>query len=73
MLPKGLTFQFHGSPPLSVKHFKFLGDKYIKEQHFTTRDFKEAVRLLFKTILHFGTVRFTIAIVKVADELFCRS
>lgn len=36
--------QIHDSQPLSVKSLKLLGDKMIKEQHFTTRDFLEAVR-----------------------------
>ncbi|CAL5404275.1 unnamed protein product [Camellia sinensis] len=36
--------KMHDSHPLSVKCLKSLGDEMIKEQHFTTRDFLEAVR-----------------------------
>lgn len=34
----------HDSRPVSVKSFKSLGDKIIEDEHFTTRDFLEAVR-----------------------------
>ena len=36
--------QLHDVSPLSVKSLKGLGDKLIADQHFTTRDFIEAVR-----------------------------
>nr|POE61299.1 cyclin-j18 [Quercus suber] len=35
--------RIHDSRPLSVKSLKSLGDRTITEQHFTTRDFVEAV------------------------------
>ncbi|XP_028096862.1 cyclin-J18 isoform X2 [Camellia sinensis] len=38
-----ISSKMHDSHPLSVKCLKSLGDKMIKEQHFTTRDFLEAV------------------------------
>nr|GMD26547.1 cyclin-J18 isoform X2 [Ipomoea batatas] len=38
-----ISCKIHMSPPLSVKCLKSLGDKSITEQHFTTRDFLEAV------------------------------
>ncbi|KAL5827695.1 hypothetical protein ACOSQ3_019539 [Xanthoceras sorbifolium] len=37
-----ISSKIHDSRPLSVKSLKRLGDKIIKEQHFTTRDFSEA-------------------------------
>lgn len=38
------VLQIHDSRPLSVKTYKSLGDKIISDQHFTARDFLEAVR-----------------------------
>ncbi|KAL4638030.1 hypothetical protein ACB092_03G121700 [Castanea dentata] len=38
-----VSSKIHDSRPLSVKSLKSLGDKTITEQHFTTRDFVEAV------------------------------
>lgn len=37
------ALQIHDSGPISVKRLKSLGDKTIQEQHFTIRDFLEAV------------------------------
>ncbi|KAI5677998.1 hypothetical protein M9H77_08948 [Catharanthus roseus] len=63
-----ISSKFHGSPPLSVKHFKFLGDKYIKEQHFTTRDFKEA-ELILMQVLDFSIGTLSIALVFLEELL----
>lgn len=41
------VLQMHGSKVVSVKSLKSLGDKIIKDQHFTTRDFLEAVSYSF--------------------------
>ncbi|XWS64035.1 hypothetical protein CRYUN_Cryun06bG0152500 [Craigia yunnanensis] len=38
-----ISSKIHDSRALSVKCLKSLGDKFIKDQHFTTRDFLEAV------------------------------
>ncbi|WRX13207.1 Cyclin [Theobroma cacao] len=38
-----ISSKIHDSRALSVKSLKPLGDKFIKDQHFTTRDFLEAV------------------------------
>lgn len=38
-----VSSKIHGSRPLSVKSLKSLGDRIIRDQHFTTRDFAEAV------------------------------
>ncbi|XP_027095329.1 cyclin-J18-like isoform X1 [Coffea arabica] len=38
-----ISSKMHDSPPLSVKCLKSLGDKFIKDQHFTARDLLEAV------------------------------
>ncbi|CAH9095923.1 unnamed protein product [Cuscuta epithymum] len=38
-----ISSKIHSSPPLSFKTLKSLGDKSISEQHFTTRDFLDAV------------------------------
>ncbi|CDP05475.1 unnamed protein product [Coffea canephora] len=37
-----ISSKMHDSPPLSVKCLKSLGDKFIKDQHFTARDLLEA-------------------------------
>ncbi|KAJ4710164.1 Cyclin-J18 like [Melia azedarach] len=47
-----ISSKIHDSPPVSVKCFKSLGDKVIKEQHFTTRDFFEA-EIVFMQVLDF--------------------
>ena len=43
VLSTSFCLQVHDSHPLSVKSVKSLGDKMIKEQYFTIRDFSEAV------------------------------
>ncbi|XP_057961638.1 cyclin-J18 [Malania oleifera] len=47
-----ISSKIHDSPPVSVKSLKSLGDKMIKEQHFTTRDFLEA-EVVFMQVLNF--------------------
>ncbi|KAK9277124.1 hypothetical protein L1049_006663 [Liquidambar formosana] len=47
-----ISSKIHDSHPLSVKSLKSLGDKLIKEQHFTTRDFLEA-EVIFLQVLDF--------------------
>ncbi|KAJ0095194.1 hypothetical protein Patl1_15658 [Pistacia atlantica] len=42
-----ISSKIHDSRPLSVKTYKSLGDKTIKDQHFTTRDFLEALMSIF--------------------------
>lgn len=44
---KFINLQIHDSPPLSVKSLKYLGDKFVMEQHYTMGDFLEAVRSFF--------------------------
>ncbi|KAL7184821.1 hypothetical protein ACSBR2_026874 [Camellia fascicularis] len=58
----------HDSHPLSVKCLKSLGDKMIKEQHFTTRDFLEAEVVLMQ-VLDFEIGTSNIAF-KFLEELF---
>ncbi|KAL1550600.1 cyclin-J18 isoform X1 [Salvia divinorum] len=48
-----ISSKVHDSPPLSVKHFKSLGDKFIKEQHYTMGDILEAEIVLMQ-VLQFG-------------------
>ncbi|KAI8004570.1 Cyclin-J18 [Camellia lanceoleosa] len=43
-----ISRKMHDSHPLSVKCLKSLGDKMIKEQHFTTRDFLESEVVLMQ-------------------------
>ncbi|KAF7132031.1 hypothetical protein RHSIM_Rhsim09G0085600 [Rhododendron simsii] len=58
----------HDSQPLSVKILKLLGDKMIKEQHFTTRDFLEAEVLLMQVLgFEIGTANIAF---KFLEELF---
>ncbi|KAM7463368.1 hypothetical protein LguiA_031489 [Lonicera macranthoides] len=45
-----ISSKIHDSGPLSVKNLKSLGDKAIKEQHFTTRDFLEAEVILMQAL-----------------------
>ncbi|VFQ70048.1 unnamed protein product [Cuscuta campestris] len=42
-----IASKIHSSRPLSFKSLKSLADKSITEQHFTTRDFLDAVRATF--------------------------
>ncbi|XP_031260184.1 cyclin-J18 [Pistacia vera] len=45
-----VSSKIHDSRPLSVKTYKSLGDKTIKDQHFTTRDFLEATVPFLKVL-----------------------
>ncbi|KAM6546741.1 hypothetical protein CsatB_027477 [Cannabis sativa] len=45
-----LLIFIHSSRPLSINCFKSLGDKVIKEQHFTNRDFLEAEVVLMQVL-----------------------
>ncbi|CAK9170487.1 unnamed protein product [Ilex paraguariensis] len=45
-----ISSKMHESHPLSVKVLKSLGDKIIKEQHFTSRDFLEAEVVLMQVL-----------------------
>lgn len=47
-----ISSKIHDSRPVSVKSFKSLGDKIIKDEHFTTRDFLEA-EIVFMQVLDF--------------------
>ncbi|KAJ0038750.1 hypothetical protein Pint_22506 [Pistacia integerrima] len=53
-----VSSKIHDSRPLSVKTYKSLGDKTIKDQHFTTRDFLEAVRYFLHRLGLIETVPF---------------
>ncbi|GMN38324.1 hypothetical protein TIFTF001_007561 [Ficus carica] len=60
-----ISSKIHNSCPLSIKCLKSLGDKVIKEQHFTNRDFLEAEVVLMK-VLHFeiGTGNITFVLLE---------
>ncbi|PON31911.1 Cyclin [Parasponia andersonii] len=45
-----ISSKIHNSTPLSIKSLKSLGDKVIKEQHFTNRDFLEAEVVLMQVL-----------------------
>ncbi|KAG6429399.1 hypothetical protein SASPL_107450 [Salvia splendens] len=60
--------QVHDSPPLSVKKFKSLGDKFIKEQHYIMGDILEAEIVLIQ-VLQFGTGMSKITFSSVEDLL----
>ncbi|KAG5531972.1 hypothetical protein RHGRI_026550 [Rhododendron griersonianum] len=63
-----ISSKIHDSQPLSVKSLKLLGDKMIKEQHFTTRDFMEAEVLLMQVLgFEIGTANIAF---KFLEELF---
>ncbi|KAF6150755.1 hypothetical protein GIB67_020838 [Kingdonia uniflora] len=47
-----ISSKIHNTSPLSIKSLKSLGDEFIKEQHFTTRDFLEA-EVIFMQVLDF--------------------
>ncbi|KAL3814534.1 hypothetical protein ACJIZ3_015802 [Penstemon smallii] len=63
-----ISSKIHDTPPLSVKNLKLLGDKFIKEQHYATRDHLEAEMVLMQ-VLEFGIGMSNIAFVLV-EELF---
>ncbi|KAL6495119.1 hypothetical protein OROGR_030801 [Orobanche gracilis] len=48
-----VTSKIHDTPPVSVKSLKLLGDKLIKEQHYTKMDLLEAEMVLMQ-VLGFG-------------------
>ncbi|KAL6551329.1 hypothetical protein OROMI_021817 [Orobanche minor] len=50
---KCIVDPIHDTPPVSVKSLKLLGDKLIKEQHYTKRDLLEA-EMVFMQVLGFG-------------------
>lgn len=52
-ISKFVILQIHDTPPMSVNNLKLLGDKFIKEQHYTKRDFLEAVSCMALEILGF--------------------
>ncbi|KAI3467942.1 hypothetical protein Pfo_024605 [Paulownia fortunei] len=63
-----VTSKAHDTPPLSVKSMKSLGDKFIKEQHFTKGDLLEAEMVLMQ-VLEFGIGTSNIAFVLVEELL----
>ncbi|KAG9142241.1 hypothetical protein Leryth_007677 [Lithospermum erythrorhizon] len=53
-----ISSKIHDSPPISVKDLKKLTDKFIKEQHFTSRDFLDAEVVLLQVLeFEIGTSR----------------
>ncbi|KAL7132242.1 hypothetical protein ABFS83_12G058600 [Erythranthe nasuta] len=58
----------HNTPPLSVKTLKLLGDKFIKEQHYTKGDLLEA-EMVFMQVLEFDIGMSNIAFVFVEELL----
>ncbi|KAI8005668.1 Cyclin-J18 [Camellia lanceoleosa] len=60
----------HDSHPLSVKCLKSLGDKMIKEQRFTTRDFLEAEVVLMQGIATVGKLVNFEACMDIMDLLY---
>ncbi|KAL8519749.1 hypothetical protein ACS0TY_010619 [Phlomoides rotata] len=62
------SLQIHDSPHLSVKSLKYLGDKFVKEQHYTKGDFLEAEMVLMQ-VLEFGIGMSNIAFVLVEELL----
>ncbi|THG04296.1 hypothetical protein TEA_000760 [Camellia sinensis var. sinensis] len=63
-----ISSKMHDSHPLSVKCLKSLGDKMIKEQHFTTHDFLEAEVVLMQVLdFEIGTANIAFEFLK---ELF---
>ncbi|XP_042051258.1 cyclin-J18-like [Salvia splendens] len=63
-----ISSKVHDSPPLSVKKFKSLGDKFIKEQHYIMGDILEAEIVLIQ-VLQFGTGMSKITFSSVEDLL----
>ncbi|KAA8532414.1 hypothetical protein F0562_032448 [Nyssa sinensis] len=63
-----ISSKIHDSHPLSVKRLKSLGDKIIKEQHFTTRDFLEAEVVLMQ-VLNFEIGTSNIAFIHLEELL----
>jgi hypothetical protein len=50
-----LSFQIHELRPLAVKSLKALSDRIIADQHFTCRDFADAVSLWGHCLLLFDS------------------
>ncbi|TXG56996.1 hypothetical protein EZV62_018309 [Acer yangbiense] len=63
-----ISSKIHDSRPLSVKSLKCLGDKIIKEQHFTTRDFSGA-EIVFMQVLDFNIGTSNIAFIFLEELL----
>ncbi|XP_047959628.1 cyclin-J18 isoform X1 [Salvia hispanica] len=63
-----ISSKVHDSPPLSVKKFKSLGDKFIKEQHYTMGDILEAEIVLMQ-VVQFGIGMSKITFSSVEDLL----
>ncbi|KAK1551870.1 hypothetical protein Q3G72_006295 [Acer saccharum] len=63
-----ISSKIHDSRPLSVKSLKCLGDKIIKEQHFTTRDFSGA-EIVFMQVLDFDIGTSNIAFIFLEELL----
>ncbi|KAL8534802.1 hypothetical protein ACS0TY_010728 [Phlomoides rotata] len=63
-----ISSKIHDSPHLSVKSLKYLGDKFVKEQHYTKGDFLEAEMVLMQ-VLEFGIGMSNIAFVLVEELL----
>ncbi|GMP66678.1 hypothetical protein CsSME_00026941 [Camellia sinensis var. sinensis] len=58
-----ISRKMHDSHPLSVKCLKSLGDKMIKEQHFTTRDFLESEVVLMQTSALYNSPKYLAALI----------
>ncbi|OMO72560.1 hypothetical protein COLO4_27582 [Corchorus olitorius] len=63
-----ISSKIHDSRSLSVKSLKSMGDKFIKDQHFTTRDFLEA-EVIFLQVLNFEIGTSNVAFISL-EELF---
>ncbi|KAK6160544.1 hypothetical protein DH2020_003925 [Rehmannia glutinosa] len=63
-----VTSKMHDTPPLSVKNLKSLGDKFIKEQHYTMGDLLEAEIVLMQ-VLEFGIGTSNITFVLIEELL----
>ncbi|PIA56411.1 hypothetical protein AQUCO_00700617v1 [Aquilegia coerulea] len=63
-----ISTKIHNTRPLSVKTLKSLGDKVIKDQHFTTRDFFEA-EVVFLQVINFEIGASSITYVFLEDYL----
>ncbi|KAL2557707.1 Cyclin-J18 [Forsythia ovata] len=63
-----VSSKVHDTPSLCVKNLKPLADKFIKEQHFTTRDLLEA-EITFLQVIEFGIGVTNIAFIFVEELL----
>ncbi|KAK9115077.1 hypothetical protein Syun_021874 [Stephania yunnanensis] len=63
-----ISSKIHDTTPLSITSLKSLGDEFITEQHFTTRDFLEA-EVVFLQVLNFEIGVSRIAFVFLEDLL----